>query len=183
MGKGGDTPQVPSAGENYADTIKAMLENQGALRELNMTNQLGDINSTATLAPAYANMLMNFDNAYGPQLRASQSEATRQTRAGDILNVADLGPAFQQAVSASSDPQSEMMRNLLGQQVFGELQQGMQMDPEMLREVQQGVRQAQGARGIVRGAAPVSAEAFTAGSRGLQLRGQRQQAASNFTSP
>lgn len=180
MSKGSSTPQVPTAGENMSDTIAALLENEGALRQYNLMSRLGDIDALATLSPAYANVMLGFEEQFGPQLRAAESEATRQTRAGDILNIADLGPAFQQAISAANDPMAEQMRNELGQQVFGELQQGTQMDDQLRREVEQGVRRAQGSRGIMRGSAPVSAEAFTVGSKGLQLRQQRQQAADNF---
>jgi len=180
MGSKPKAPKVPTAGENYASAIEAYLENQGSLREAEFFDQLSNLEMLSTFAPAAAELQLAFESQFGTPLRAAESEATRQTRLGDIANIQELGPAFQQALSASSDPQAEAIRQELGRQVMGELSAGQGMSPELQREVEQGVRRAQGARGIVRGSSPVAAEAFARGSRGLQLQQQRQQAADNF---
>jgi hypothetical protein len=72
------------------------------------------------------------------------------------------------------------MRRVLAEQILGDLSAGAGMTPELVREVQQGVRQGQSARGMMRGMAPIAEEAFARGSRGLQLKQMRQQAAQDF---
>ena len=180
MGSKPKTPKVPTAGENYEDTMEAMLKYQGQRREMELFDQLGNIEMIRNVAPAYANVLMGFEDQYGPQLRAAESEATAQTRAGDIYNVNQLGGAFQDALRASTDPQSQAIRDELGAQVMSELSAGQGMSPELQREVEQGVRRGQTARGISRGGSAVASEAFARGARGLQLQQGRQQAADNF---
>lgn len=179
MGGTPDTPDIPSAGENFAETIQAQLANQGSLRELEFLNQAGNLEIMRRLAPGLANFQLGFEDQFGSQFRAQGSEATRQNRLGDILNVQDLSPAFNQAV-ATSDPQTESIRAMLGGQIESELAAGAGLDDGLRREIQQGVRQAQTARGITRGNAPISEEAFAQGSAGLNLRRGRQTAAENF---
>lgn len=174
------TPVVPTAGDNIASAIEATLKNQEALREMDRSNMSWDADTIKQLAPGWSDFLLQFEQDYGTKLRDAESKATQETRAGDIANVTALAPSFQEAVAAAADPQAEAIRNLLAGQVQSELAAGQSMSPALQREVEQGIRKAQGARGIVRGSAPVSAEAFARGSRGLQLQQQRQQAATDF---
>jgi hypothetical protein len=176
---GSDSPDVPSAGENYKDALEAQLRFQGSRRELDFLDQLGNIDMLRRLAPALANVQLGFEEQFGPQIRAAESEAIKQARLGDIQNVTDIAPLFNQAVEAS-DPRQAAIRKLLGEQVHGELQAGAGLDDGLRREIQQGVRAGQGARGISFGNAPVSEEAFAQGRAGLDLRRSRQQAAENF---
>ncbi len=172
-------PVVPTAGENLEDSIAASRENQGDLRVMEFLNRLGSIEQMAQLAPAFQNFVNNFEEEFGAENRARQSEAVRQTRAGDIYNVNDLAPAFNEAVRRA-DPASARVRDELSNQISSELGEGTNLDPQLRREVQQSVRQAQTARGNSRGSSNVAAEAFTLGARGQALRRQRQQAASSF---
>lgn len=174
------TPQVPTAGENLADSYRAYLEYAPQLREADLQDQLAAVDLLSKVAPEFANLSMQFETDFGPQMRAQAGQAAYETRANDIGNVAALGPLFQSAVAASADPQAEAIRNELGRQIMGELSAGQGLSPELAREVEQGIRRGQSARGITRGTAPVAAEAFARGSRGLQLQQQRQQAADNF---
>ena len=174
-----DQPAPISAGQNFGEAINVLLERGGELRNLAFLDQLGQIEQLRRLAPALANVNLDFESQFGPALRAQASEAQRQTRAGDIYNVASLSPGIRQA-EAIADPMSAQIRNTLGQQTISELNAGASLDPGLRREVEQAIRGAQTARGITRGSAPVAAEAFSIGSRGEQLRRNRQQAASNF---
>lgn len=173
-------PHVPTAGENVSSAISATLENQQALRDMDRSNQLFDIATLEEVAPQFTQLLLDFEDMYGSDVRASQANATAEERGNELANIMALAPSFQDAVSAAADPESERMRNLLAQQIFGDLSAGAGMTPELTREVQQGVRQGQTARGMTRGTAPIAEEAFARGSRGLQLKQMRQKAAQDF---
>jgi hypothetical protein len=173
-------PNVPTAGENIASAIAATLDNQQALRDMDRSNQLFDIETLESVGPQYTQLLLDFEDMYGSAIRNSQANATGEERANELANITALSPAFQEAVAAGADPESERMRNVLAQQIFGDLSAGAGMTPELTREVQQGVRQGQSARGMTRGTAPIAEEAFARGSRGLQLKQMRQQAAQDF---
>ena len=173
-------PAVPTAGENISSAIDATLKNQDALREMDRSNQLFDIATLESVGPQYTQLLLDFEDMYGSELRNSEAYATGEERANELANIQSLAPMFQDAVSSAADPQSERMRNMLAEQILGDLSAGGGMTPELTREVQQGVRQGQTARGMTRGTAPIAEEAFARGSRGLQLKQMRQKAAQDF---
>jgi len=179
MGKGPDAPDVPTAGENYAEALEAMLQNQGSTRQLEYLDSLGKLAIASRLAPVLANIQLGFEEQFGPQMRAAESEATRQSRLGDIDNIQQLAPLFQSAAYAA-DPTTERLRQTLGASLQEQLEAGAGLDPSLRREIQQGIRAAQTARGMTRGNAPISEEAFALGTRGTQLRAGRQQAAESF---
>ena len=85
------------------------------------------------------------------------------------------GELLQQA-----NPQFMPLYNELGGQLMGNLQLGMEMGPELTREVEQGIRAAQTARGNWLGGAPTAQEAFGRGSAALGLYNQRLGQAQNF---
>lgn len=180
MGGGGpDIPDPISAGENYRDTIEAQIENQGLVRELQLLNKTGDVEILRRIAPLLAEVQMDFEERYGSQLRAQASEAQAQTVAGDAFNVSELSPMVNEAIAAA-DPRAEALRAQLHDSVSTDLAAGAGLDDSLRREIQQGIRSGQSARGITRGAAPVSEEAFAQGSAGVNLRNMRRQAAESF---
>ena len=172
-------PRVPTAGENFSSALTATLENQQAIRDMERADQLFDIETMRSVSPQWTQLLLDFERDYGPQVRNAESAAVAQTRGNDLANILSLSPQFNQAVSAA-DPQSAAIRDMLSQQVLADLSAGAGMTPELSREVEQGVRRGQSARGMTRGTAPVAQEAFARGSRGLALKQQRQAAADNF---
>jgi hypothetical protein len=178
-GGGASAPVVPTAAENFADTIGTLIARSPEIRTMQFQDQLAALEAMRRLAPAQAEVGLNFESTYGPLLRASESEANRQSRAGEIYNIQQLGPLLRQAEQAY-DPTAAAIRNQLGSDILSELQAGASLDPAMRRQFEQQVRRGQGARGISFGNAPISEEALYVGDRAQALRQQRQQAASNF---
>lgn len=172
-------PRVPSASENLEGSITALLENQDALREMERSNQLWELDQLNEIAPQVAELAMAFENAYGSQMRDAELAATRQTRAGDLATMEALGPQWETALQAS-DPTSYGMRQELASQIMGDLSMGGDLTGSQLRDVEQSVRRGQTARGITRGAAPVTSEAVERINRSQAMKAQRQAAADAF---
>ncbi|WP_428412005.1 hypothetical protein [Pararhizobium sp.] len=174
-----EAPEVPTAGENFRDAIEAFIENQEDLRRIEFLDRVNELEQTRRLGPAFANLALNFEREFGGPVRALESEAVRQTRAGDIFNVGSLSPALRQA-QAIADPGSEVIRRNLESDITSQLAAGASLDPELEREFQQDVRRGQSARGNLFGPAAVASEAAFLASQREQFRQSRQQAAANF---
>ena len=109
------------------------------------------------LAPAYAQTMVNVEKEFAPQMAQ-----------------------LYQSLMQGANPQFMPLYNELGSQLLGNLQQGMNMGPELTHEVEQGIRAAQTARGNWMGNAPTAQEAFGRGSAALALYNQRLGQAQNF---
>jgi hypothetical protein len=79
-----------------------------------------------------------------------------------------------------ADPYFIPTNNALGKAVNADLAYGKRLDPDLAREVNQGIRGAQTARGNSFGNAPISAEALNRGSRALELYQSRLNNAMNY---
>jgi len=123
--------------------------------------------------PQQIEQQLAIERKFGPEISGLQREAVKR----DIANAAALGPSFREQ---AEDPQTRALRTELGRQVEAELALGSQLDPQLRREIEQGIRSGQSARGLTRGPGAVNAEAFAKGARGEQLRRNRQSAAQNF---
>lgn len=108
-----------------------------------------------------------------PKLGDVMSASNTQARAADLADVQNLGPGYAAAIRAAN-PQltavqdklydravngSDIMRTLEGQ-TLADLQKGGYLNPDELRQVQQGVRSAYGARGLSGSSAAAMAEAL-----------------------
>ena len=172
-------PSIPTSGETLESVINVLSERLPELQSLQVADALQSLFLQQTFDPAQAELGLAQEARFGAPIRAAQAEATRQTAAGQIFNVASISPSLRQAEAIAS-PETEAIRGELTSQIGSELAAGTQLDPQLRRELQQQVRAAQTARGISFGAAPVAEEALFVGSRALQLRQQRQAAASNL---
>jgi hypothetical protein len=83
---------------------------------------------------------------------------------------------------AQVDPTGAAARQRLGTDLASQEALGAQLDPGTIREVEQGVRSAQGARGNVYGTPQLVAETMARGSAGEQRMLQRQQALQSYLS-
>lgn len=188
MGKGssGSTraPDTPTSGENYASWIQAY--NQYAPER--QQTELGDLATQMEIARRAAPELMALEQQYAPQYNQMQYDIEAQMapqyyalqqaqRERQVADIAALSPSLR---TAMSDPQTEAIRQQLGNAVQEQLSYGANLDPSLAREVEQGVRAGQSARGMIRGNAPVSQEALMKGIQAEQLRQNRQNAASQF---
>jgi len=177
-------PTLPTVGEDIKSAIQAYSDTSGQRANLALQDALAQMNISRQVAPEalalnreylpqYNQMLMDLERELAPQWSALKAEdATRRAK-----SVSELAPLIR---GSADTPEMAAMRAQLGQQIMGELAAGMGLDPEMKRELEQSIRAAQSARGVVRGTAPVAAEALVKGSAAANLRSARQQAAQNF---
>lgn len=110
---------------------------------------------------------------YGQALPQIQ-QLGQQSRAGEIADVAALGPAATAAFKAANPDQAALL-DMLNKQAMNELAMGAELDPSLARQVQQSVRGAQAARGMGYGPADVYQETYASGLKAEQLRRARQQ--------
>jgi len=172
-------PVIPTSGEELAGVIDVLTERLPELQALQVADIIQNLAQQAQFVPAFAGLQLAQEAQLGGLQRAAQSEASRQSLAGQLFNIGALTPGIRQA-EAFAFPETEALRTELGRQIGGELQAGAALDPELRREFQQQVRSAQTARGISFGAAPIAEEALFVGGRAAQLRRQRQEAAQNL---
>lgn len=110
---------------------------------------------------------------YGRALPRMQ-QLGQQARAGEIADVAALGPSATAAFKAANPEQAALL-DMLNQQAMEELSLGATLDPSLARQVQQSVRGAQAARGMGYGPTDVYQETYASGLKAEQLRRARQQ--------
>lgn len=79
-----------------------------------------------------------------------------------------------------TDPTFRAVRDRLGSRVASDLDAGYGLGDELTRELEQGIRGAQSARGNWLGPAPAAAEVFRKGSAMIDLNNQRQSNARGF---
>jgi len=107
-----------------------------------------------------------------PQISRVTAEQTRAQRGADIRDVLELGPESRRAIEAA-DPQQAALIAELTRQAQDELSAGAGLDPSLRREVQQGIREGQAARGFGFGPNDLFEEAFSLGTAGQALRDRR----------
>lgn len=124
----------------------------------------------ANLVPRQLEIANRYGSDYNKLLSDPQTEALRQAIVSGAQDFQGL---------SSSTPAADALRRTLSSQASSDLSSGSGLSPALAREIQQYVRAGQSARGLTMGSAPVSAEAFALGSRGLQLQDSRRQFASD----
>lgn len=115
--------------------------------------------------PRYLGAEQQARGQYDPQRIAEQQQLQNQF---GPTQYAQMRQAFQQL-----DPTYFKAREQLGGELTSQAALGSQLSPDQEREIQQQVRGSQAARGNASGSAAGIAEAYTQGSRGLQLQQQR----------
>lgn len=178
--KSSEPVQPPSSGENYESFIKA-YSNYAPQRE---AAERSDIETQLALTQQYTPEILNLYRQYIPDyvqlekdLGPGISDLQKQQLEQQIGIMGELAPSMR---SAFEDPQTQAIRNMLGQQIEQELSYGAKLDPGLQREIEQSVRAAQSARGMSRGTGAIASESLIKGLQAEQLRQQRQQAANQF---
>lgn len=187
MGGSKSSPAPPPpepAGQTYGEFMSDYAAAAGQRQQA----ELGDVQTQLKVAAQTIPGLLALQQQYGPEIarQALQSDlavadevsaAQRKAVERDLANVNALSPALRAAVI---DPQQAAIQAALGKQIEEELNMGATLDPSLRREVEQGVRAGQTARGMSRGQGAVSGEALFKGMQAEQLRRNRQQAADSF---
>jgi len=162
-----DPPKPRNIAQEGRETLEAQIELAPDL-----------FASEAEFRPKYADldlsiltkMLQGTEEA--PGLYQVGAEAQRQAALADVETIEQLGTRATDAIREAS-PQQAALLDELNEQVLGDLQYDTELDPELRREIQQGVRAGQTARGVGFGRSDIYEEAAALGSAGLNLRNQR----------
>ena len=144
---------IPNARYSGLQSLRAFESNKEGFAELQRNLLLQDI---------------ELQREFLPQLMQAQNDL-----------IAEFGPQLAQ-LEKDLRPEDTALREELQSQIREELERGSQLDPELRRTVEQGVRGAQSARGTLLGNAAETAEGFAVGERGLALRNQRQSKAADL---
>ncbi len=176
-------PPAPTAGENYESWIKAYSQYAPERQQAEM----GDLATEIALAQKATPAMLALSQQYSPlfnqqaidlekQFAGQYNDLAQQQRIAEIQQAAAISPLLRQI----EDPTQASIRAMLGKQIETDLAAGSGLTADMQREIEQAVRAGQSARGMTRGNAAVTAEAFSKGSAGQQLAQQRRQAAQQF---
>lgn len=111
---------------------------------------------------------------YEPQYAALLRDLIAQERAADLTQVEAAMPQIAGIQEQMLRPELRNLRDILTGQVTGELQAGSQLTPEMTRDVTQGLRSAQMARGLGMGQAAANQESVRRALEGQKLLESRQ---------
>ena len=150
---------------DYAGQAAAMLPILSQYADANIGKQVkaqGDLTRNAftltqEIAPKAAELRVGLNEQYQPVLTQQYMDRIDQ-----------------------SDPTFRAVRDRLGSRVASDLDAGYGLGTELTREIEQGVRGAQSARGNWLGPAPEAAEVFRKGSAMIDLNNQRQSNARGF---
>jgi hypothetical protein len=176
-------PTVPGAGQSFGDFVRDYNRYSGQYRNALMT----DLDTQIALAQKQIPAMMQLNEQYSPAYNQQLIDLERQLypqamqlQLAERMQEAQDAAALQPFLAAAEDPATRKLRETLAGQYQAGLDAGSGMDPDMTRETEQAIRAAQSARGLTRGAAPVSGEALYKGAAGQALKTQRQSAAENF---
>ncbi len=145
---------------------------QEDFKEIIKTSLTAELEVDLEMAPLFEQMRLDMAKTFGLQFQqlAAQNDV-------DILK--EFGP---QLVDLESElrPEDSKLRKTLQDSTQADLDAGVGLTPELQREVEQGVRGAQSARGTIQGDSAITAEAFARGSRGIALQDRARGAASDL---
>ena len=150
---------------DYAAQAAATMEAQLQYADANIEKQVkaqSELNRNAfslteEIAPKQAQLRIGLNERYSPQITQNYMDRIDQ-----------------------ADPYFNAVRNQLGSRVSSDLDAGYNLGADLEREVEQGIRKGQTARGNWLGPAPTAAEAFAKASASIDLNNQRQSNARGY---
>jgi len=128
--------------------------------------------------PQFAEQYWKLTQQYEPQYAALQNELAGKERESTLGDISRLAPQLQGIRRSAEMPQTTAIRELLMNQVLGELGMGSKLTTEQGKMAGEQLRSAQYARGLGTGQGAANREAVGRAIEGLNLLGQRQQKAS-----
>lgn len=153
--------------QGYSATAAEMMPIQEQYADMNIAKQVkaqGDLTRNAfaltqEIAPQQAELRAGLNAKYQPVFTQQYLDRIDQ-----------------------ADPTFRAVRDKLGASVASDLDAGYSLGDRLTREVEQGIRGSQSARGNWLGPAPTAAEVFAKGSTAIDLNNQRQANARGFLS-
>ena len=184
---GGDTPAAPKAPDYAAANREAIstdvstLPTRRLIEQAASLGQLVNYTDPTTGQPASADFRGLGDAAAYQQLGKLAADYNSESQHQQLALRQELGVQNAEQTSkeiAATDPAAYATRQKLTEMVLGDLNQGGALDPQTSRQVTDGVRAGQAARGNYLGDAAAVQEAATMGAAAEQRRNQRLSAAS-----
>jgi len=181
---------APSYQESTEDMLEAYLrygpefaEQQFAEQELYLPQQTElAIELQREYGPEQYDLMLEQMRQYLPQFAELDMAAAEKQRQQELQQVLEMSGMLPDIRAAAEDPAITAMRNMLIQQVSDELAMGMELSPDQARNVEQGQRASEIARGLGEGQGSANREAVAKAIEGLELQQQRQQAAGDLLS-
>jgi len=188
-------PEPRDYGKDMAGTLRAQMEAMsgtgkfsdiGALVDIEAEQrpkwtalELQTLRDTMLGTEGQPGMLSLYSDYITPTLSTVEAGANRYRRMQDLSDVRSMG---QEATSAflDADPLKRKASDMLLQGAIDDYGLGAKLDPSLAREVQQGYRNAAGARGMAYSPYSAAEESYWQGLQANQLKQQRQAALSGL---
>jgi len=128
------------------------------------------------LKQATPELLKLYEEQIAPAMGRTEAASRAMSRAGDIADIAKLGPQARAAIQAAN-PEQARIADILAANATSNLLAGSRMTPEQQRMAQQQARVASAARGMAQGPQAAFQEALRSQMMGAGIQQQRQQQA------
>lgn len=128
------------------------------------------------LKQATPELLKLYEEQIAPAMGRTEAASRAMSRAGDIADIAKLGPQARAAIQAAN-PEQARIADILAANATSNLLAGSRLTPEQQRMAQQQARMASAARGMAQGPQAAFQEALRSQMMGAGLQQQRQQQA------
>lgn len=128
------------------------------------------------LKQATPELLKLYEEQIAPAMGRTEAASRAMSRAGDIADIAKLGPQARAAIKAAA-PEQAALADTLTAQAQSALAAGSRLTPEQQRMVEQQTRSGLAARGLAQGPSGAMQEAVRSQMAGAGLQQQRQQQA------
>ena len=172
-----DAPAPRNYAQETADTLRTQLElaPQRYAAEAQFAPQAQAL-QLDLLRQATPELLAMYRDQIAPTMGEVEAAARSRSRAGDIADIAKLGPQARAAIQGFA-PEQTQIADILARNATSSLLAGSQLTPEQQRMAQQQARMASSARGIAQRPNAAFQEALRSQMVGAGLQQQRQQQA------
>jgi hypothetical protein len=172
-----DAPAPRNYAQETADTLRTQLElapeRYAAEAQFAPRYQALQLD---LLRQATPELLALYKEQIAPTMGEVEAAARSRSRAGDIADIARLGPQAREAMRGAA-PEQTQIADILAQNATSNLLAGSRLTPEQQRMAQQQARMASSARGMAQGPNAALQEALRSQMIGAGLQQQRQQQA------
>jgi len=172
-----DAPAPRNYAQETADTLRTQLqlapEKYAAEAQFAPKYQALQLD---LLRQATPELLKLYKEQIAPTMGEVEAAARSRSRAGDIEDIARLGPQAREAIRGAA-PEQTRIADILAQNATSNLLAGSRLTPEQQRMAQQQARIASSARGMAQGPQAAFQEALRSQLMGAGVQQQRQQQA------
>ena len=172
-----DAPAPRNYAQETADTLRTQLElapeRYAAEAQFAPRYQALQLD---LLRQATPELLALYKEQIAPTMGEVEAAARSRSRAGDIADIARLGPQAREAMRGAA-PEQTQIADILAQNATSNLLAGSRLTPEQQRMAQQQARIASSARGMAQGPQAAFQEALRSQLMGAGIQQQRQQQA------